>query len=169
MAVQQKILTTVPAYAGSAKKKPAGGGESQTVSLAGGVGTLALGKAGDVVTRAYGPVARSFMVEASDLTDGELEFGTYVAGKGILVNPNDCAGFSAAIATPFDTKSLKKGQVGTFLVSGACIVTKAQVAAIAAGMKVQNLYGYTATMANTDVCEIEVNGFDNDTPASSTL
>ena len=132
---------------------------SGTQTVKAGVGTLALGKAGDVVTRAYGPVVRAAMIEAD-----EAAFGTYVEGKGILVNPGDCA----AIGYKFETvKTLKKGQVGSFLVSGACIVKCSEVSAIAAAMKVQDLIGWSADAGENDVCEIEVNGFEDDEIPSS--
>lgn len=157
MAIQKEILQR-PVTA--TVKKIGEDGAVVDAELTGGVGALALGKVGDVMTRAYGPVARAAVVEE------ETAFGTFVEGKGILVNPGDCAGLSTDLPNyPFDTKTLKKGQVGTFLVSGACVVLCSEVEAIAAAMKVQDVYGYTDKEG--DVCEIEVNGFDNDNVESS--
>lgn len=124
-----------------------------------GVGTLALGKAGDIITRAYGPVVRAAIIDTDT-----AEFGKFVDGKGILVNTGDCA----AIGTQFETvKTLKKGQTGSFLVSGACIVKCNEVSKIAEKMKVQYLDGWSATAGANEVCEIEVNGFDDDDIPSS--
>lgn len=142
--VQKKILT---------RQETATVGDKQVTAN---VGTLALGKAGDIITRSYGPICRTARLAA------ETAFGAFVEGKGILVNPNDCAGLGvapAADANPFDTKTLKAGQLGTFLTAGACVVAKSQIAAIQAGMDVTYLEALAESAAATDVTVIEVNGF----------
>lgn len=151
MGTQKKVLSKVETIAVSDSK-----------NLLASRGVLALGKPGDIITRAYGPVVRSAMLAA------DADFGTYVADKGILVNSGDCAG----VGYKFDTvKGLKKGQVGSFLVSGACVVEGKAVQAIANAMVVQYLdedyaKGESHT-ADTDVYVIEVNGFDTEVKPSS--
>lgn len=149
--VQKKILTRQEQ---ATAKKISVAGEESTVNIVGGVGTLALGKPGDIITRSYGPICRTARLAA------ETAFGAFVEGKGILVNPNDCAGLGVAPAegaNPFDTKKLQAGQLGTFLTAGACVVLNSQVAAIEAAMNVT--YKEDGGSVNTDVTVIEVNGF----------
>ena len=119
------------------------------------VGALALGKPGDIITRSYGPICRTAPVPT-----GGKAFGDFVEGLGILVNSNDCAGIGGALAAgenPFDTKTLKAGQLGTFLTAGACVVLNSQVPAIEAAMNVT--YQEDGGSVQTDVTVIEVNGF----------
>ncbi len=124
-----------------------------TMALQGGVGTLALGKPGDVIETAYGPVARPYRVAA------DTAFGTFIANEGILVNANDCPGIAGSgDPNPFDTKTLKAGQLGAVLVSGGVVVLGSQVAAIKAAMNV-NFTDAPESPVATEVYVIEVNGF----------
>lgn len=122
-------------------------------SLEASLGTLALGKPGDIWSRAYGPLVYA-TVEGTDQT-----FGAFVADKGVLVNPNDVANMAN-----FDkSNTLKAGQTGAYLVSGAAVVFCKQVAAILAGMNARVIAGGYASgtdYANSDeICVVEVNGF----------
>lgn len=141
MGVQKKILTRY--FDGSSQK--VAGGEAKT--LKGGIGELALGKPGDIWSRAYGPLVYAKVV------DKDIEYGTFVEGLGILVNPNDVANMANFSAST----TLKAGQTGAFMVSGAAVVPCKAVEDIVAGMNARLVGGYEAG-SDTAVCVIEVNG-----------
>lgn len=147
MGVQKVILTRVP----SAEKI---GGKD----VEGGVGTLALGKPGDIVSKAFGP-----LVYGEIAGDEAVEFGTFVAGKGLLVNSNDTPFYNTeAGAAPFGTTNkAMPGQTVAFMTYGTAIVKKANIAAVAAGMNARVVTpGYDAeTAADDGVFEVEVTGF----------
>ena len=168
MAVQNKVLTRTLDGSTITKWIDATGTEQTgSKTLQAQVGDLALGKPGDIYSRAYGPVAYTF----GDLTN-DTEFGTFVADKGILVNGNDVANESAKFEP---STVLRKGQVGAFMVSGAAVVLCKNVEAIKAAMNarvIQTDYltgnpdydesgatDYTSEEHKNDVCVIEVNGF----------
>jgi len=170
MAVQKKILTRT--LGGVAPKiDPAASGSGETiveVELQGGVGTLALGKPGDIWSRAYGPLVYAVVTET------DVEFGSFVEKLGILVNGNDVANESARFAP---TTVLKAGQTGAFMVSGAAVVLCRNVPGILAGMNARVLGGYDETKAAdyandksdlyNDVCVVEVNGFSPESGSDS--
>lgn len=162
MAIQKEVLWVKAD--GSHPKYMDGTTEKTDKPLEGSKGVLAIGKAGDVISRAYGPVVRAEILTA------DANFGAYVEGKGILVNSGDCA----AISLQFETvKGLKKGQTGSFLVSGACVVPGTAVQTIADAMVVQYLdkdwFTDDATTRSKSVYEIEVNGFDVDKKPSASV
>ena len=155
MAVQKTILTE--ALTGlEAQPVVSNAGAASTKTLAGTAGTLALGKPGDIWSRAYGPLVYALNDSAVDLT-----FGTFVAKKGILVNGNDVANRAADLQP---TTTLKAGQTGAFMTAGAAVVLCSAVADILAGMNARVILGYDANKdytlpANADeVCVVEVNG-----------
>lgn len=145
MAVQEKILSATPEYAGTAKK-----GE-QDVALQGKVGILAIGKPGDITSRAFGPVVTAGIVA----TEGGEKFGSYVANKGIVVNSNDVANMSN-----YDENfKAAKGQTVGYLTYGTCIVYGSDVAAISAAMNARVIYGAKESYGAKDLVDIEVTGF----------
>ena len=157
MAVQKKILTE--ALAGIDEQPviyntpdASGSGEEQKLALNGEVGVLALGKVGDIISRAYGPLVYAIV------SDADVKFGTVVDGYGLLVNGNDVANESARFEA---TDTLKAGQTGAFMVSGAAVVLCEQVEAIKAKMNARVIYGWDgkSAYADGDVCAVEVNGF----------
>ena len=159
MAVQKKILTeAVPVYGKDPEVIYNGddSGESGegTLPLNGKVGALALGKPGDIWSRAYGPLVYAIV------SNKDVKFGTLVEPYGVLVNGNDVANESARFEA---TDTLKAGQTGAFLVSGAAVVECAAVAAIKEKMNARVVYGWDgkSEYAEGDVCAIEVNGFKN--------
>lgn len=127
MAVQEKILSAVPEYAGTAKKA------GVDTALEGKVGILAIGKPGDITSRAFGPVARSGIVA----TEGGEKFGTYVANKGVVVNSNDVAN----MANYDENFKAAKGQTVSYLEYGTCLAWTSALAAIEAGMNARVIYG----------------------------
>lgn len=147
MGVQTKILTTVPAYAGTAPKK----GVEEEVALQGAVGTLAIGKPGDITSRAFGPVVTSGIVA----TEGGEKFGTYVEGKGILVNSNDVAN----MANYDQNFKAMPGQVVGYLTWGTCVAFGSALSDIEAAMNVRVIYGKKDSYEDTDLVDIEVTGF----------
>ena len=145
MAVQEKILTAVPEYAGTAKK-----GDADT-ALQGAVGILAIGKPGDITSRAFGPVVSSGIVA----TDGGEKFGTYIDGKGVLVNSNDVANMSN-----YDENFMAaKGQTVGYLTYGTCVAFASDLENIKAAMNVRVIYGAKEEYAEGDLVDIEVTGF----------
>lgn len=155
MAVQKEILTeTLTGLA--AQPVVSNAGVASTATLAGKVGALALGKPGDVWSRAYGPLAY-----ALNNSDQDLTFGTFVAGKGILVNPNDVANLAPGLEP---SSTLKAGQTGAFMTAGAAVVFCSAVADILANMNARVILGfeadkdYTSDAYKNDVCVVEVNG-----------
>lgn len=145
MAVQTKILSEVPAYAGTAKKG------DQDVALQGKVGILAIGKPGDITSRAFGPVVTAGIVA----TEGGEKFGTYVANKGIVVNSNDVANMKN-----YDENFMAaKGQTVGYLTFGTCVVYGSQVATILGAMNARVIYGAKESYGATDLVDIEVTGF----------
>ena len=165
MAIQNKILTRQETA--KVKKVVVSEGTASTVEadLASEVGALALGKLGDVIVTAYGPVAKAYQV-AEETGFGALVTETSGEGEqattktiGILVNSDDCAGIGNAV-TPFDTKTLKKGQVGTVLISGGAVVLAKDLADIEAAMNVVDVIGAEATDEDdeTAVVGVIVNG-----------
>lgn len=145
MAVQEKILTAVPAWAGTAKKGDA------DVALQGAVGILAIGKPGDISSRAFGPVVTSDIVA----TDAGEKFGTYVSKKGILVNSNDVANLKN-----YDENFVAaKGQTVGYLTFGTCIVFADDLENIAADMNVRIIYGKKDAYADGDLVDVEITGF----------
>lgn len=153
MGVQKEIL--VRALDGSTQP---GGGERV---LKGGAGALAIGKPGDVLAKAFGP-----LVFTEIPATGTYTFGTYVEGKGILANSNDNAFYSANAAEPFGyTVTLKAGMQAAFMEYGIAVVLCRDVANILAGMNARVLpnTGYdpekTYAADSKDVCAVEVTGF----------
>ena len=158
MAVQKKILTE---KLGNIGPQPViyntedSGSEEATLDLNAEVGALALGKVGDIFSRAYGPLVYA-VVSGED-----VKFGTVVDGLGLLVNGNDVANESARFEA---TDTLKAGQTGAFMVSGAAVVLCAEVANIKEKMNARVIYGWDgeSEYADGDVCAVEVNGFKAD-------
>ena len=158
MAVQKKILTE---KLGNIGPQPViyntgdSGSEEATLDLNAEVGALALGKVGDIFSRAYGPLVYA-VVSGED-----VKFGTVVDKLGLLCNGNDVANESARFEA---TDTLKAGQTGAFMVSGAVVVLCEQVAAIKEKMNARVIYGWDgeSEYADGDVCAVEVNGFKAD-------
>lgn len=158
MAVQKVILTetltgledqpVIYNETGSSESKEA------KLALSGSMGALALGKPGDIWSRAYGPLVYAMpgLAEA-------VEFGTVVDGYGLLVNGNDVANESPRFEA---TTKLAPGQTGAFMVSGAAVVLCKNVADILDKMNARVIMGYTEEFAENDVCVVEVNGFKAD-------
>lgn len=125
------------------------------------VGTLALGKPGDIWSRAYGPLVYA-TVEGANQT-----FGAFVATKGVLVNPNDVAN----MANFESSNTLKAGQTGAYLVSGAAVVFCKQVSDILTGMNARVIaggYDSATDYTNSDeICVVEVNGFKAEAEADA--
>lgn len=147
MAVQDKILTAVPAYAGTAKKK----GSDTEVALQGAVGILAIGKPGDITSKAFGPIVTPGIVATAECE----KFGTYIAGKGILVNSNDVAN----MANYDENFKAAKGQTVGYLTYGTCVAFGSDLTNIQAAMNVRVIHGAKETYAATDLVDIEVTGF----------
>lgn len=163
MGVQKVILTRTMDGSSAATLSNANPPVEGTKTLQGGVGTLALGKPGDIVSRAFGP-----------LTYGEIagetpvEFGTFVAGKGILVNSNDVPFYNTTadangVVNPFGTTNVAMpGQAVSFMVYGTAIVKNSALAGIMAGMNARVVtpgYDAEAEYADGEVFEVEVTGF----------
>lgn len=125
----------------------------QTLTLAGDVGTLALGKLGDVIATAYGPVTKAVTLTA------DAEFGDFVEGAGIVTNSDDIAGVGT-VGSMFDTKKAHKGQTVSMLVSGGVIIKGANLETLKTKMNVIgtiDLYDGTVD-PNNAVIGVIVNG-----------
>ena len=155
MGFQKKILTEAVPYTGDEVEVTYNGSDSESgegkAALSGEVGVLALGKVGDIWSRAYGPLVYAVV----NNKDG-LKFGEVLDGYGLLVNGNDMANENARFEA---ADGIKEGQTGSFLTSGAAVVLCSQVEAIKAKMNARVVYGKTEGAAEGDVCAIEVNGF----------
>ena len=150
MAVQKKILTEALV---NIAEQPVilNDGSEATKKVSGEVGALALGKPGDVWSRAYGPLVYA----VPPLTEA-VEFGTVVDGYGLLVNGNDVANESPRFEP---ATALQPGQTGAFMVAGAAVVLCKNVEDILAKMNARVIMGYTEDYEANDVCVVEVNGF----------
>lgn len=151
-------------------------GRIETTELASGVnhngtvGILALGKPGDILAKAFGP-----LVFAEVPASGTYTFGTYVTGKGILVNSNDSAFYGASAAEPFGyTITLKAGMQAAFMQYGIAVVLCRDLANIVDNMNAKVLDGYDPTKTygadSKDVCSVEVMGLKaNDSVVALTI
>lgn len=113
-----------------------------TAALAGGIP----GKIYDV---AYGPVVHTGNLAA------EAEIGTYVEGRGVIVNAPEYAligGLTPSLKLPANT-------VANFMTAGHIMVKCGAVEDILAGMNARVLFGYDSKSADDDLCVVEVNGF----------
>ncbi len=151
MGVQTKILTSQGPTITPVEGK----------SFAGAVGTLAIGKPGDVVSRAFGPLTYA------EVTGADAVMGAFVAGKGVLVNSNDVPNRSNFESTI----TVKAGDTAAFMTYGTFVTTGDKLAAINTGMNARIVYPFAADGSALDIAtetetadataayEVEVTGF----------
>lgn len=131
MGIQKKILTRLETV--EDVKCVKNDGTVGTADIKSGVGTLALGKLGDVFATAYGPVTKAVTLTAN------AKFGDFVEGAGIVTNSDDVAGIGTT--NMFDTDTAKAGQVVSMLVSGGVVVDQAKLATLATKMNIVAKFG----------------------------
>jgi len=129
---------------------------SRTVSFTTATAALAGGIPGKIYDVAYGPVAHTSNLAA------DAEIGTYVEGKGVIINAPEYALVGGL--TP--SLTLKANSVASFLTAGHIWVKCGKVAAILAGMNGRVLFGKDDSSKADDLCVVEVNGFKADEPTS---
>lgn len=143
---QEKIL--VRELSGGNVKVVPEAGEETTKELKSGVGTLAIGKVGDITSKAFGPIAPTVTLGEEKEIGTLFEDGDFV---GVLANGNDIANTAAKFNTSLKVAA---GQTVSVLQYGTMVIKGASFDAIAAKMNARVIYG-----AKTDeVCEIELTG-----------
>lgn len=144
MGVQKEILTS---QGPEIVLNPAPGAADK--KFVGGVGTLAIGKPGDIVARAFGPLTYA------EVLGDDIEMGTFVEGKGVLVNSNDVPN-----RQNFDENLVvKAGDTAAFMTYGTCVVLGKNVQAILDGMNARVVYGGEVIDDDAHAYEVEVTGF----------
>jgi hypothetical protein len=122
-------------------------GEEKTFTLS--TAALAGGIPGKIYDVAYGPVIHTGNLSA------EADIGTYVEGRGVIVNAPEYAlvgGLTPSLTLPANT-------VANFMTAGHIMVKCGAVEDILAGMNARVLFGKDASSADDDLCVVEVNGF----------
>lgn len=147
MGVQKEILTRTVTPVDPQKVVPNSDQAMAPQPLGGRVGTLAIGKPGDVVSRAFGPLTYAEVTKDEDA----VEFGAFVADKGVCVNSNDVPN-----RTNFEENLVvKAGDTAAFMTYGTFVTTADKLPAINTGMNARIVYP-----AGTDIAAVvsDVNG-----------
>lgn len=101
-------------------------------------GALALGVPGNIYD------ASPFRIHTEELTN-DADFGTYVDGKGVLVNPREAALVGKAGNPLAPSLTLSPGDAASFMTFGHVVVRCDEVSKISLGMNVVPLFGYEYT------------------------
>ena len=155
MGVQKEILKRTITRDIKVKKPD---GSEVTVSFTTATGAVAGGIPGKIYDTAYGPV-----VHTGSLAE-EADIGTYVEGRGIIVNAPEYA--LTGGLTP--SLTLNANTVVSFMTAGHIWVKCGEVDKILAGMNGRVLFGKDDSSAEDDLCVVEVNGLLNAGGGSST-
>lgn len=125
--------------------------EIETVQYTVGSGALIGGTPGQIYDVAYGPVCHTTnLPEAADI-------GTFVKGRGVIVNAPEYALYGEAGRPLQPSLTLPAGTVVSVMTAGHVWVKRGSIAAIEAGMNTYVIYEPEGTDLD-DLCIVEVNG-----------
>lgn len=131
--------------------KPTGEVEKKTVQYTSGSAALVGGTPGQIYDVAYGPVCHTTnLPEAADI-------GTFVKGRGVIVNSPEYALYGAAGQPLAPSLTLPANTVVSVMTAGHVWVQRGAIADIKAGMNTFVIYEPEGTDA-ADMCVVEVNG-----------
>ncbi len=147
MGVQTEILKRT--FTGEAKRYE--GDQLKTVQYTVGSGALIGGTPGQIYDVAYGPVVHTTNLPA------EAEIGSFVEGRGVIVNSPEYALFGKPGAPIAPSLTLPANTVVSVMTAGHVWVKRSALAAIKAGMNSYVIYQPDGTDEN-DLCIVEVNG-----------
>lgn len=127
------------------------------VTLKSGTGALVGGEPGQIYDVAYGPVCHTTNLET------EADIGSYVKGRGIIINAPEYALYgtrrnAAGEGGPLaPSLTLPANTVVSVMTAGHVWVLRGELEAIQNGMNTFIIYEPEGTDAN-DLCVVEVNG-----------
>lgn len=124
MGVQQEIIKRTPAFLGTAKVTDSTGAETDQ-ALGGATGALAIGVPGNIYDASPARIHTESLTTAADI-------GTFVPGKGIIVNPREYALRGEAGKPLAPSLTLPAGTPASFMTFGHVVVKKTEVANIIA-------------------------------------
>lgn len=157
MGVQKEILRRT--FTGDVKRyevtkdaegKPTGT-ELKTVQYTSGSGALVGGTPGQIYDVAYGPVCHTTNLSAA------ADIGTFVGGKGVIVNAPEYALYGEPGKPLAPSLTLPANTVVSVMTAGHIWVKRGAIDAIKAGMNTFVIYEPEGTDEN-DLCVVEVNG-----------
>lgn len=133
-----------------AEGKPTGT-ELKTVQYTAGSAALVGGTPGQIYDVAYGPVCHTTNLPAA------ADIGTFVKGRGVIVNAPEYALYGKAGEPLAPSLTLPANTVVSVMTAGHVWVKRGAIDAIKAGMNTFVIYEPEGTDAD-DLCVVEVNG-----------
>lgn len=148
MGVQKEILRRT--FTGEVERYDAEG-KPEKVQYTVGSAALVGGTPGQIYDVAYGPVCHT-----TNLPDA-ADIGSFVKGRGVIVNAPEYALYGAAGKPLEPSLTLPANTVVSVMTAGHVWVKRGEIAAIKAGMNTYVIYEPEGTDEN-DLCIVEVNG-----------